>query len=439
VQEAQGSKAPVANLADRVSLYFVPVVMALAVVAGGAWFLSGAGAAFSLRIFVAVLVIACPCAMGLATPTSIMAGTGRGAQLGVLIRSGAALEAAARISTLVMDKTGTLTLGTPALTGIHLVDGASFSEKQVLVLAASVESVSEHPLASAVVQAAKVRGVTLGEVQEFESVPGLGVKAVVLEAGQERKVTVGRVSFVEQELGGAGQSLAESAQSVADQGETPLAVAVDGRTEAVLAVADQVRPEAGEVVARLKAMGITPVMLTGDTQATARAVASALNISRVTAEVLPQDKADVVAALAKDSQGVGMVGDGVNDGPALARADVGLAMGGGAHVAVEAGDMTLMRSDLRGVLTALQLSRAVLRNIKQNLFWAFGYNVLGIPIAAGVLAVFGGPTLSPMIAGAAMALSSVSVVSNALRLKRFTPTWTRAKQEAQPEAVRSSS
>ncbi len=417
VQEAQGSKADIANLVDTVSLYFVPAVMAVAVVSGAAWLLAGAETAFALRIFISVLVIACPCAMGLATPTSIMVGTGRGAQLGALIKSGQALEQAGRLDVLVLDKTGTITKGQPEVQEVALLPGAGGLERdEILALAASLEKDSEHPLAGAVVRAAQKKSLQVHSVEDFEAVPGKGVQGRV----QGRGVLVGSPSFLEEQNAG-GQELAQAVEAMGEQGFTPLAMAVDGKAAALIGVADDIKEEAAEVVAALQEAGLEVYMITGDAAAAARAVARQVNIpeANVLAQVLPEDKANKVAELQKQGKKVGMVGDGVNDAPALATADVGLAMGTGIDVAVEAGDVVLMKGDLRGVLTALRLSRAVLRNIKQNLFWAFGYNTLGIPVAAGLLYLFGGPTLSPMIAGAAMALSSVSVVSNALRLRFF--------------------
>jgi P-type Cu+ transporter len=418
VQDAQGTKAPIANLADLVSLYFVPVVMTIALLAFSGWyFLAGEPLAFSLRIFIAVMVIACPCAMGLATPTSIMVGTGRGAQLGVLIKSGEALEIAHKVQAVVFDKTGTLTFGKPALTDLLVLD-QNRSEEELLRLAAAAESRSEHPLGTAVIAAARERGLAVVEPEAFHPVPGKGIRAVV--GGMD--VAIGnRQLMVEVGAAGEDDALAGQAAAMADQGKTPLFMSVDGRPAALLAIADRVKPETREVVGRLQAMGLTTVMLTGDNERTARAVAAQAGIDEVRAEVLPEDKAKTVVEFQERGWRVAMVGDGINDAPALAQADLGMAMGTGIDVALESGDVVIMRGDLFGVLTALSLSRATVRNIKQNLFWAFAYNVLGIPVAAGVLHLFGGPTLNPMIAGAAMAMSSVSVVSNALRLRFFSP------------------
>ncbi len=448
VQEAQGTKAPIANLADRVSYYFVPAVMAVAVVSGVGWLVAGAEFTFALRIFISVLVIACPCAMGLATPTSIMVATGRGAQLGVLFKSGSALEQAGRLDVLVMDKTGTLTRGEPVVTEIATLGDAD--ESQCLALAAGVEAGSEHPLAAAVRRAAEGRSLQVPDAATFEYRPGAGVVGEISRDGQSQSVAVGTISLADAVARESGtplddvqrNALLERMSAMADTGATPLALIVDGAPAAVLAVADPPREETRDVLARLGEMGVSVVMLTGDTDRTARAVAQKLGIpghapdaksgelGGYWAEVLPEDKAERVRQLMAHGFVVGMAGDGVNDAPALATADVGLAMGSGMDVAMEAGDVVLMGESLWSVVDAVALSRATVRNIKQNLVWAFGYNTLGIPVAAGVLFIFGGPTLSPMIAGAAMALSSVSVVTNALRLK-----WFRSGRtvKAQPE------
>lgn len=417
VQEAQGSKAPIANLADRVSYYFVPAVMAVAALAFLGWHLSGAGFDFSLRVFVAVMVIACPCAMGLAVPTSIMVGTGRGAQLGVLIKSGGALQKAGEITAVVFDKTGTLTHGKPELTDLEVLPEAGISEAEVLTLAGSAESLSEHPLAKAVTASAQARGATLSEPESFESVTGRGVRARV--AGRE--LLLGNRALLTEAGVAIPPEMDALAARFSAQARTALHLAVDGRAAAVLAVADRLKDEAPEVVDRLKRLGLAVVMLTGDDEATARAVAREAGIEEVVAGVLPDRKAAEIEKLQQRGMVTAMAGDGINDAPAMARADLGVAMGSGIDVAVESGDIVLMTGDLRGVLTALGLSRATLRNIRQNLFWAFAFNTVGIPVAAGVLHAFGGPTLSPMIAGTAMALSSVFVVSNALRLRFFRP------------------
>jgi Cu+-exporting ATPase len=419
VREAQGSKAPIASLADRISLYFVPTVMVIATLSGLAWyFVGGASFPFALRIFIAVLVIACPCAMGLATPTSIMVGTGRGAQLGVLIKSGEALEMAQGVNALVFDKTGTLTYGKPRLTDFELLKDGGMSEDEILALVAGAESVSEHPLAEAIVQEARSRNLPLQEPDSFEAVPGKGIKALI----GEKNLLLGNREFIREQIDYPDHSGADNkAAEFANAGKTSLFLAINGEMTALMAIADQMKPEAPQTIRRLKKMGIKIFMLTGDNETTARAIAVQAGIEDIIAEVLPDFKADKVAELQGMGMRVGMVGDGINDAPALAKADVGIAMGTGIDVAVESGDIVLMKGELTGVLTALALSRATMRNIKQNLFWAFVYNVVGIPIAAGLLYIFGGPTLNPMIAGGAMAMSSVSVVTNALRLRFFTP------------------
>jgi Cu+-exporting ATPase len=414
VRDAQGSKAPIASMADTISYYFVPVVMALALTSGLAWyFFSDEPFVFALRIAISVLVIACPCAMGLATPTSIMVGTGRGAQLGVLIKSGRALQRAGELGTLVFDKTGTLTIGKPVLSEIWIDPAAGIDKDTLLRLAAAIEAQSEHPLAQAVVAAAQG---PLPKAGDFLSVPGQGVTATV----DGRTVAIGNERLMQ------GRNLnLEAARAVRERmeekGATVVHVAVDNGLAGLLAISDQLRPESANAVQRLRDLGMEIVLLTGDSERAAHAVATQLGIDRVIAGVLPDRKAEVIIELQQEGRVVGMVGDGINDAPALARADLGVAMGGGMDVAMESGDVVLMREDLLGVLTALSLSRAVMRNIRQNLFWAFAFNTIGLPIAAGLLHVFGGPTMSPMLAGAAMAMSSVLVVTNALRLRFFVP------------------
>jgi Cu+-exporting ATPase len=419
VRDAQGSKAPIANLADRISLYFVPTVMVIATLSGLAWYFIGdAQFSFALRIFIAVLVIACPCAMGLATPTSIMVGTGRGAQLGVLIKSGEALEMTQGVNALVFDKTGTLTYGKPQLTDFELVHETDMPEDVILALVAGAESVSEHPLAEAIVQEARARGLSIIEPDSFEAIPGKGIKASI----SNNNLLLGNREFILEHINNFDNLNVDSkAADFAASGKTALFLAVNGEMAAILAIADKMKPETPQTIDRLKRMGIKIFMLTGDNETTARAIASQAGIEEVIAEVLPDFKAEKVAELQSQGMKVGMIGDGINDAPALAKADVGIAMGTGIDVAVESGDIVLMKGELGGVLTALALSRATMRNIKQNLFWAFAYNVVGIPVAAGLLYIFGGPTLNPMIAGGAMAMSSVSVVTNALRLRFFTP------------------
>jgi len=421
VREAQGSKAPIANLADRVSLYFVPAVIGIALVAGSAWLLlGGAEFSFSLRIFVAVMVIACPCALGLATPTAIMTGTGRGAQLGVLIKSGQALETAKGLQAVILDKTGTLTEGRPSLRESFTLTEEEGAEKRLFPLVAGVENESEHPLARAVVEGIRSKGYGhFPRPDSFEAVPGQGLRAEIggseILLGNTELMRAHSVSGLEDE------GLASRVQELADRGRTPLLAAENKRLVLILGVGDELKPEAAAVVSSLRERGLQVVMLTGDNERTAWAVARQAGIDRVMAEVMPENKAREVSRLQEQGLKVAMVGDGINDAPALAQADLGISMGSGIDVAMESGDIVLMHSDLRQVLTAIDLSRATVRNIKQNLFWAFIYNSLGIPVAAGVLYIFGGPTLSPMIAAGAMAMSSVSVVSNALRLRWYQP------------------
>ena len=414
VRDAQGSKAPIASLADTISYYFVPVVMFLAVASGLAWYLLSAEPfVFALRTAISVLVIACPCAMGLATPTSIMVGTGRGAQLGVLIKSGRALQRAGELSTLVFDKTGTLTIGKPVLSEVWVDPAAGIERDELLRLSASIEALSEHPLARAVVAAAQG---SLPKAEDFLSVPGQGVTASVggrtMAMGNERLMR-----SLNLDLGRAKAAR----ERMEKDGATVVHVAVDKRLAGLLAISDQLRPESKGAVQRLRDLGMEIVLLTGDSERAASAVAAQLGIKRVVAGVLPDRKAEEIARLQGEGRVVGMIGDGINDAPALAKADLGVAMGGGMDVAMESGDVVLMREDLTGVLTALSLSRAVMRNIRQNLFWAFAFNTIGIPIAAGIPHIFGGPAMSPMLAGTAMAMSSVFVVSNALRLRFFVP------------------
>jgi len=427
VEEAQGSKAPIQRLADRISGIFVPVVMALATITFFVWLFLGPEPAFTLALlnFVAVLIIACPCAMGLATPTSIMVGTGKGAERGILVKGGEALESAHKLTTVVLDKTGTLTRGEPELTDIVATNG--LPEDELLKLAASAERGSEHPLGEAVVRGAKERGIVLAEPEGFDARTGRGVRASV----DGRRVLVGNRKLME-EAGISENGLSPRFEELSKAGKTPVLVAVDGEPAGLVAVADVVREEAGEAVEALKKMGLEVAMLTGDDSRTANAVARELGIHRVLAEVLPEDKEGEVKKLQAEGNVVGMVGDGINDAPALARADVGVATGTGTDVAMEAADLTLVSGDVRGVARAIRLSKATVRNIKQNLFWAFAYNVLLIPVAAGVLYPFfaGGAVpdllrpffgeygfLNPVLAAAAMALSSVTVLGNALRLR----------------------
>ena len=412
VEEAQGSKAPIAEMADVVSGVFVPVVFAIAALSAGAWLWAGETPTFALTIFVAVLTIACPCALGLATPTAIMVGTGKGAEYGVLFKSGVALEIAHKVDTIVFDKTGTLTQGAPEVTDI--VPATGFSELEILSLAASAERGSEHPLGEAIVSAAQAKNATVPEAQEFVAMPGYGIRAVA----DGRTILLGNAKHLLAHDVDAAAGAA-TADTLADEGKTPMFIAIDGRYAGLIAVADVVKPSSARAVAALQRLGIGVVMITGDSAKTAAAIARQVGITRVLAETLPQDKTAEVKKLQAAGRTVAMVGDGINDAPALAQADLGIAIGSGTDVAMESAGVVLMRSDLMGVPTAIALSKSVIRNIQQNLFWAFGYNVLGIPVAAGLLHAFGGPLLSPIIAAAAMSMSSVSVLTNALRLKRF--------------------
>ncbi|WP_073612517.1 heavy metal translocating P-type ATPase [Desulfopila aestuarii] len=417
VQEAQGSKAPIASLADRISLYFVPTVMAIAAITGILWFLVG-GVEFTqaLRFFIAVMVIACPCAMGLATPTSLMVGMGRGAQLGILVRNGAALELSEKIGVIVLDKTGTLTEGKPEVTDVVVFD--DMTEDQFVQLVASAEQSSEHPLAEAVVNYAKKKNLQLVQPSVFTAFGGRGIGAIV----NGQKLNVGNREFMVENEITIDSSAMKKIEALSDRGKTVLFVAVGNSLQGYLAVADKLKPESVKAVEHLKKQGMRLVMLTGDQQKTAEAIAAEAGISEVIAEVLPEDKAKNIIRFQEKGLKVAMVGDGINDAPALAQADVGIAMGTGIDIAVESGDIVLMKGNLDGIYGALALSKAVMRNIRQNLFWAFAFNVIGIPVAAGVLYIFGGPTLNPMLAGAAMAMSSVTVVTNALRLRFFSIT-----------------
>ncbi|HEX9863781.1 MAG TPA: heavy metal translocating P-type ATPase [Acidimicrobiia bacterium] len=417
VRDAQGSKAPIQRTVDKVSGYFVPAVMIIAVLTFMTWYTFGPSPAlvYAVITMVTVLVIACPCALGLATPTSLMVGIGKGAENGILIRSGDALETAHRIDTVVVDKTGTITRGKPSLTDISAFQ--DLTEEEVLRLAASAEKGSEHPLGESIVRAAADRHLTLSEPSQFSAVPGHGIEARV----DGYQVVLGTLKLMADRGIAAGP--AESRlESLAEQGKTAMVVAVDGELAGVVAVADTLKDDSTEAIARLHRLGLEVVMLTGDNHRTAQAIAGMVGIDRVLAEVLPDEKATQIKLLQAEGKVVAMVGDGINDAPALAQADVGLAMGTGTDVAMESGDITLVKGSLTGVATAIELSQATMRNIHQNLVGAFAYNTLGIPIAAGLLYPAFGILLSPLIAGAAMAFSSVTVVTNANRLRRFKPT-----------------
>lgn len=415
VEDAQGSKAPIAKMADIVSGYFVPIVCVIAMAAGIAWFIATHEVEFALSIFISVLVIACPCALGLATPTAIMVGTGKGAENGILIKGGEALETAHRINTIVFDKTGTITQGKPSVTDILTAKGVS--EEHLLRIAAAAEKGSEHPLGQAIVQEAEDRGLEIPKADGFRALPGRGIEAYISGSA----VLAGNRMLMD-ENGIPMHELEEASDRLASEGKTPMYAALDGKLAGIIAVADTVKGSSKAAVESLHRMGIEVAMITGDNQKTAEAIARQVGIDRVLAEVLPQDKSNEVKKLQSDGRKVAMVGDGINDAPALAQADIGIAIGSGTDVAMESADIVLMRSDLMDVPTAIDLSKKTIRNIKQNLFWAFGYNILGVPIAAGVLYLLGGPLLNPVIAAAAMSLSSVSVLTNALRLKRFKAT-----------------
>jgi len=412
VAEAQRSRAPIQRLADAVAAWFVPAVVLVAAVAFVVWLVWGPEPqlAHALVNAVAVLIIACPCALGLATPMSIMVGTGKGASMGVLIKNAEALEVLERVDTLVVDKTGTLTQGHPALVSIQAEPG--IGEDDLLRLAAGLERASEHPLAAAIIAGAEERGLVLADVEDFESVTGKGVSGRV----EGRAVAIGTQGYLAG-LGVDAATLESQAELQRSRGETVVFVAIDGRAAGLLGIADPIKDSTPEAIRELHAAGLAVVMLTGDSKTTAAAVARQLGIDRVEAEVLPERKAEIVAEIQAEGHRVAMAGDGINDAPALARADVGIAMGGGTDVAMESAGVTLIKGDLRGILRARRLSRAVMRNIRQNLFFAFVYNGLGVPVAAGLLYPFFGLLLSPMIAAAAMSFSSVSVIGNALRLR----------------------
>lgn len=414
VEEAQGTKAPIAKMADLIAGYFVPVVIVLALIASIAWYMSGQGIAFSITIFVSVLVIACPCALGLATPTAIMVGTGKGAEYGVLIKSGVALETAHGLQTIILDKTGTITVGKPEVTDIHVM--VRMSKDKLLQIAASAEKGSEHPLGEAIVKAAREKQIELLETEHFMALPGYGIEAKI--EGEE--VLLGNEKLI-RERGMVEKESMEISRGYAQEGKTPMFVVIGGQIAGLICVSDTVKESSKQAIEQLTKMGLEVVMLTGDNERTAQAIARQVGINTVRSDVLPEGKANEVKSFMDQGKKVAMVGDGINDAPALAMADVGIAIGSGTDVAMESADIVLMKSDLMDVATAIQLSKKTIVNIKENLFWAFIYNSIGIPVAMGVLYIFGGPLLNPMIAGAAMSLSSVSVVGNALRLKGFKP------------------
>ena len=411
VEEAQGTKAPIAKMADIIAAYFVPTVMALAIIAAVGWLIAGESTVFALTIFISVLVIACPCALGLATPTAIMVGTGKGAENGVLIKGGEALETTYKIDTIVFDKTGTITEGKPKVTDI-ICNG--IKEEEVLVLAASAEKGSEHPLGEAIVREAEDRSLEFKSLEHFKAVPGHGIEVTIegkdILLGNKKLMIENNINI---------ESLHVESDRLATEGKTPMYIAINNKLSGIIAVADTVKENSKAAIEELKKMNVNVAMITGDNKKTAEAIAKSVGIDIVLAEVLPEDKANEVKKLQGQNRKVAMVGDGINDAPALVQADVGIAIGSGTDVAIESADIVLMKSDLKDVVTAIRLSKATFKNIKENLFWAFGYNVLGIPVAMGVLHIFGGPLLNPMIAAAAMSFSSVSVLLNALRLKKF--------------------
>ena len=414
VEDAQGSKAPIARMADIITGYFVPIVIALAVLAGIAWLIAGQSGIFVLSVIITTLVIACPCALGLATPTSIMVGTGKGAEHGVLIKSGEALETTHNLDTIVFDKTGTLTEGKPIVTDILVTP--LITKENLLYYAASGETGSEHPLGEAIVQKSKEENMTLAKPDHFEAIPGYGIRVEI----EGKDMYIGnRKLMLEQKIDLS--SMEKESNRLADEGKTPMYLSVDGELAGIIAVADTLKENSMKAVKELRRRGVEVIMITGDNKRTAKAIAKQVGIDSVLSEVLPEDKAEEVKKLQEAGKKVAMVGDGINDAPALAQADVGIAVGSGTDVAIESADIVLMRNDLTAVLTAIDLSHATLRNIKQNLFWAFAYNLVGIPVAMGLLYIFGGPLMSPMFAAVAMSFSSVSVLLNALRLRRFKP------------------
>ena len=414
VEDAQGSKAPIARMADIITGYFVPIVIGLAILAGVAWLIAGQTGIFALSVIITTLVIACPCALGLATPTSIMVGTGKGAEHGVLIKSGEALETTHNLDTIVFDKTGTLTEGKPIVTDI--LGAPLITKENLLYYAASGETGSEHPLGEAIVQKSKEENMTLAKPDHFEAIPGHGIRVAI----EGKDMYIGnRKLMLEQKIDLS--SMEKESDRLADEGKTPMYLSIDGELAGIVAVADTLKENSMKAVKELKKRNIEVIMITGDNKRTAKAIAKQAGIDRVLSEVLPEDKAEEVKKLQEAGKKVAMVGDGINDAPALAQADIGIAVGSGTDVAIESANIVLMRNDLTAVLTAIDLSHTTLRNIKQNLFWAFAYNLVGIPVAMGLLYIFGGPLMSPIFAAVAMSFSSVSVLLNALRLRRFNP------------------
>ena len=400
------------KIADIVSGYFVPIVCVIAIVASLLWYFVNRDLEFSLKIFVSVLVIACPCALGLATPTAIMVGTGKGAENGILINSGEALETAYKLDTIILDKTGTITEGKPIVTDIICKD---IDENELIKLVASAEKMSEHPLGEAIVKDALEKNITLyDDIQDFEAKVGFGIKAKInnknIFIGNEKLLTNFNISL---------ENMEEKATALANEGKTPMYVGIDNEIKGIVAVADPIKTTSKEAIQKLSNMGLNIFMITGDNKKTANAIAKQINIQNVFAEVLPVDKANYVEQLKNEGKKVAMVGDGINDAPALAKSDLGIAIGSGTDIAIESADIVLIKNDLNGVSNAISLSKKTITNIKQNLFWAFIYNIIGIPVACGILYIFGGPLLNPMIGAMAMSLSSISVLLNALRLRKF--------------------
>ena len=414
VEEAQGSKAPIQRLADKVASVFVPTVIGIAFVTFTAWYFFGPKPSFTLALmnFIAVLIIACPCALGLATPTAIMVGTGKGAENGILIRDAGALELSHKIRAVVMDKTGTITRGMPEVVETTAV-GEQFTINSLLQMAASAEKMSEHPLGEAIVRKAIASGLTLTDPSEFMAVPGGGIKAKITPY----EVLIGNEAIMHKE-GIDISPVRQLSEKISSEAKTPVFVSVDREIQAVFSIADTIKDGSIEAIRGLQSMGIEVIMLTGDHKNTAAAIAKEIGISRFFAEVMPEQKVEIIRQIKSEGKVTAMVGDGINDAPALAEADIGIAIGTGTDIAMEASDITLIKGDLKSVVDAIRLSKLTISTIKQNLFWAFFYNIIGIPIAAGILYPFGGPLLNPMIASATMAFSSVSVISNSLRLKR---------------------
>lgn len=413
VEDAQGSKAPIAKMADVIARYFVPVVFAIAIVSSVIWYATGKSPEFVLTIFVSILIIACPCALGLATPTAIMVSTGRGAEFGVLVKGGEALEVAHKVDTVILDKTGTITEGKPEVTDI--ITRQEITEDELLSIAASAEKTSEHPLGEAIVRVGEEKDLELKDVEQFSAIPGHGIEVVI----ENKNVLLGNKKLMTDK--DIEITLQNESDKLAIEGKTPMYIAIDGELAGIIAVADVVKESSKSAIDALHNMGIEVAMITGDNKRTAEAIAKQVGINMTLSEVLPEDKANEIKRFQKQGKKIAMVGDGINDAPALAQADIGIAIGSGTDIAMESADIVLMKSDLRDVVTAIQLSKKTIANIKQSLFWALGYNSLGIPIAAGVLYLLGGPLLNPMIGAVAMAMSSVSVVSNSLRLTKFKP------------------